>query len=176
MLTQRITFDNLPQEDLGGLLAAFEPGRVLPAGDGPLSLHLGGGKPLGLGSCTAAISGLRVWDAASRYGGGPEIRPDEDAYVQAFRQSCVPEVTATWPALAAALATCGKEAPYVWYPPGAFWRAQFSDGKTFDEPFAFFKASSGMFLAEGPKRELVPLPDSRDGDHSLPIVPRDGRA
>jgi len=84
-------------------------------------------------------------------------------------------VTVTWPTLAAVLTARGKEAPYVWYPPGAPWPAQSRDDKTFDEPFAFFKASSGMFLANGPRRELVPLPDPREADQSLPIVPMDGR-
>ena len=172
-ITQRITFDNLPPDDLGGLLAAFEPGRILLADGGPLSLHLGSGKPLGLGSCTAAISELRVWDAASRYGSGAKIQPDKDTYIEAFRQSCISEVTATWEALAAVLTARNREAPYVWYPPGVSWGAQSRDEKTFDEPFAFFKASSGMFLAKGPRRELVPLADPREADQSLPIVPMD---
>ena len=120
-ITQRITFDNLPPDDLGGLLAAFEPGRILLADGGPLSLHLGSGKPLGLGSCTAAISELRVWDAASRYGSGAKIQPDKDTYIEAFRQSCISEVTATWEALAAVLTARNREAPYVWYPPGVSW-------------------------------------------------------
>ena len=64
-LTQQVSFDNLRPAELGGLIAAFEPARVLPTAGGPLQLHLGGGKPLGLGSCTAAISGLRAWSAAS---------------------------------------------------------------------------------------------------------------
>ena len=173
-LTQRISFDNLTPADLGGLLAAFEPGRVLPVDGEPLNLHLGGGKPLGLGSCTAGISGLRVWDAASRYGGAPQTSPDEEAYVRAFRESCLPQVTGTWPALAAVLTPRGRDARYVWYPPGASWPAQARDEKTFDEPFAFFKSSSGMFLASGPARELIPLPDPRDADQSLPIVAMDG--
>ena len=54
---------------------------------------------------------------------------------------------ASWPALAAVLTERGADAPYVWYPPGASWGDLSRDEKTFDEPFAFFTASSGMFLA-----------------------------
>lgn len=170
-LTQRVSFDNLAPADLGGLLAALDPGRVLDAGRDSLRLHLGGGKPLGLGSCTAAISELKVWDAVSRYGDAPQAPPEQDAYVQAFRDSCLPEVAGTWPALAAVLAEREKEAPYIWYPPGAFWAAQSRDD--FDKPFAFFTASSGMYLAERGPRELIPLPDPRDEDQSLRILRRD---
>ena len=174
-LTQRVSFDNLTPADLGGLLAALDPARVLDAGRDSLRLHLGGGKPLGLGSCTAAISELKVWDAASRYGGAPQAPPDEDAYVQAFRGCCLPEVAGTWPALAAVLAEREKEAPYIWYPPGAFWAAQSGNPKVFDEPFEFFTASSGMYLAGDTPRTLIPLPDPRDEDQSLRIVPKDPR-
>jgi CRISPR-associated protein (TIGR03986 family) len=173
ILTQKISFDNLSPADLGGLLAVFNPGRVLPTGDAPPHLHLGGGKPLGLGSCTASVSDLQVWDAASRYGGGQQPQRDEDSWVGAFREACRPEVTATWPALAAVLTARGQDAPYVWYPPGASWSARSDAEKTFDEPFAFFTASSGMFLADG-KRELIPLPDPGQADQSLRIVPKDG--
>ena len=175
MLTQQVSFDNLRPAELGGLIAAFEPSRVLPTTGGPLQLHLGGGKPLGLGSCTAAISGLRAWSAASRYAGAPETPADTDAWVDAFRQSCSSEVTAGWPALAAVLTERGADAPYIWYPPGACWGDQSRDEKTFDEPFAFFTASSGMFLAGSADRKLVPLPDPRDKDQSLPIVPKQGK-
>ena len=161
-LTQRISFDNLSEAELGGLIAALDPGRVLSSDGKPLLLHLGGGKPLGLGSCSAAVTELRTWDADSRYGGAPEAAPDEDAYVRAFREACPAELTSTWPSLAAVLAEGSVDPARVWYPPGSYWAHQSLDEKAFDEPFAFFTASSGMFLATGGdqlrKRELIPLP------------------
>jgi hypothetical protein len=173
-LTQRISFDNLRKAELGGLLTALDPGQVLPAAAGPLLLHLGGGKPLGLGSCSAAVTGLRAWNAGSRYGGAPEAVPDAGACVRAFVESCLGEVTRTWPSLAAVLAEGTADAARVWYPPGAYWPDQSLDEKAFDEPFAFFTASSGMFLATGGdqirKRELIPLPAPDARDQSLPIM------
>ena len=142
---------------------------------GPLLLHLGGGKPLGLGSCTATVSGLRVWTAASRYGGAPET-PGRGRLSRArSRPACPAEVNdATWPALAAVLAEGTVNAARVWYPPGAYWPdAALSDQKTFDEPFAFFTASSGMPLAHtGKQREPDPAARPATRDQSLPIVRR----
>ncbi len=190
-LTQRITFDNLSPAEAGGLLAALDPARVLPAApgdDGRLLMHLGGGKPLGLGSCTAAVSDLRAWNAASRYGGEPEQPADPDAWVRAFAESCPAPVRETWPSLAAVLAASRADAAYVWYPPGKHWSEQRADPKRFDEPFHFFTASSGMFLAtaSGPgqagkgksglgksAREMIPLPPPTAPDQSLPIIGKD---
>jgi hypothetical protein len=58
----------------------------------------------------------------------------------------------------------------VWYPPGAHWPDRFRDEKGFDEPFAFFTASSGKFLAGAAPWELIPLPDPVSDDQNLPIV------
>ncbi len=171
-LRQRITFDNLSRAELGGLLASFEPQRVLQSPPGRrLLLHLGGGKPLGLGSCTATVSGLRAWTAAGRYGGAPGEAPDPDGYLREFADSCAPEIREkTWPALAAALADGTADPARVWYPPGGYWPDQQRDQKTFDEPFAFFTASSGMYIKPpGGQRPLIPLPDPAGGDQSLPI-------
>jgi CRISPR-associated protein (TIGR03986 family) len=174
-LRQRVTFDNLSRAELGGLLAAFDPRQAL-AGLVPkgrrLLVRLGGGKPLGLGSCTATVSGLRVWTAASRYGGAPEAAPDPDAYLREFAEDCPPEIREnTWPALAAVLAEGTVDPARVWYPPGAHWPDRQDDLEEFDKPFAFFTASSGMFIKPpGRQRQLVPLPDPASGDQSLPIM------
>ena len=72
VLRQRITFDNLSRAELGSLLAAFEPHRVLSLAvpeAGPILLHLGGGKPLGLGSCSAMVGDLTGVDR------GQPVRP-----------------------------------------------------------------------------------------------------
>jgi hypothetical protein len=179
-LTQRVTFDGLSQAELGGLLAAFDPGLVLDADGMPVRMHLGGGKPLGLGSCAAVVSGLRGWSAASRYGGEPETALDPAACVSAFVDGCPDEVTGTWPYLAAVLAEGKVDATRVWYPPGAYWPDPSKprhpgDEKVFDEPFAFFAASAGKFLATGPPQKLVPLPDPLSDDQTLAIVPKPDR-
>ena len=122
VLRQRITFDNLSRAELGSLLAAFEPHRVLTPSapeSGPVLLHLGGGKPLGLGSCAATVGDLRVWTAASRYGAAPAETPDADAYVSEFAGACPAEIKdAVWPSLTAVLARGTVNPAQVWYPPG----------------------------------------------------------
>lgn len=170
-LSQRISFDNLSPAELGGLLAAFEPQRVLAAPDGGRLLsRLGGGKPLGLGSCIATVSALRVWDADSRYGGGSGPVADEDGFVGEFVGTCPDQITRTWSSLSAVLADGSVDARRVWYPPGAYWPDQSRDEQEFDEPFAFFKGSSGMFLQDKPARALVPLPAAAAEDQGLPII------
>ena len=175
VLRQRVTFDNLSRAELGGLLAAFEPHRVLPPAApqaGTILLHLGGGKPLGLGSCAATVEDLRVWTAASRYGTAPAETPDADAYLREFAAACPAEIRdAIWPPLTAVLASGTVPAAQVWYPPGEYWPDQKGHQKAFDEPFAFFTASSGMHIEPpGKQRPLVRLPDPADRDQSLPII------
>ena len=175
VLRQRVTFDNLSRAELGSLLAAFEPHRVLPLAvpqAGPILLHLGGGKPLGLGSCAATVEDVRVWTAASRYGGAPAETPDADAYLGEFAAACPAEIKdAIWASLTAVLANGTVPAAQVWYPPGEYWPDQEDHQKAFDEPFAFFTASSGMHIEPpGKQRPLVRLPDPADKDQSLLIV------
>lgn len=177
-LTQTITFDNLDLAELGGLLAALRPDRAVCRGDaaetrGPLRLHLGGGKPLGLGSCDVTVADVEVWDAASRYGGGPDPAFEQEAAIEAFVAACPAEVTATWPALAAVLAAGTVNPARVWYPPGADWTDRERKPKQFDEAFAFFTVTSGMYLKEakkGKKRPLLPLPKPTELDQTLPII------
>ncbi len=177
VLVQRVTFDNLSRAELGGLLATFEPQRVLLA-DGPgrrqLRLYLGGGKPLGLGSCQASVEELRVWTADSRYGGAPAVAPDPDGYIGEFRDATPPEVRATWPALTAVLADDSVDPKLVSYPPGAFWDERAANLKDFDEPFEFFKVTAGNYLKNG-SRPMCPLPEPTDADLTLPIIPKTGR-
>jgi hypothetical protein len=173
-LTQTITFDNLDRAELGGLLTALEPHRALhrddSAGAGPLRLHLGGGKPLGLGSCTATITDVQVWDAQSRYGPAPDPGFETEAAVEAFASVCPQEVTANWPALAAVLAADTVNPARVWYPPGADWTDRERDPEEFDKPYTFFTFTSGMYLAQAEERPLLPLPDPTAPDQSLPII------
>ncbi|MGV9976531.1 TIGR03986 family type III CRISPR-associated RAMP protein [Micromonospora wenchangensis] len=174
-LTQTVTFDNLDPAELGGLLAALQPDLALRSGGeaeegGPSRLHLGGGKPLGLGSCTATVVQAQVWDAASRYGDSPPPADTPEVFVGAFVASCPDEVTATWPALTAVLSAGTVNGARVSYPPGADWTDRQQDPKRFDEPFTFFTVTSGMYLAEGEERPLLPLPDPTAPDQTLPII------
>lgn len=168
-----LTFDNLSDAEVGGLLATLQPDLVLPAEEPdsrPLRLRLGGGKPLGLGSCRAIISNVRVWSARSRYGGVEPITATPEHYRAEFSRTVPAPVTATWPALTAVLREQTVDAARVWYPPGAYWSDQRTDAKLFDEPFGFFVGTSGMYLAKEKARPLLPLPEPTDPDQSLPII------
>jgi len=172
VLRQRVTFDNLSRAELGGLLAALEPQHVLTsaAENGPLLLHLGGGKPLGLGSCTAAVDDLQVWTAASRYDVAPAETPDTDGYLREFADDCPATLKdKIWPSLAAVLAKEKVSPARVWYPPGEYWTDQAADPEEFDKPFTFFTASSGMHMKKGEQRPLIPLPDPAADDQTIPI-------
>ncbi|MFY1585376.1 TIGR03986 family CRISPR-associated RAMP protein [Micromonospora sp. WMMD734] len=174
-LTQTVTFDNLDPAELGGLLAALQPDLALRHGGeteerGRTRLHLGGGKPLGLGSCTATVVQAQVWDAGSRYGDSPPPAYTPEVFVDAFVASCPDEVTATWAALSAVLGAGTVNGARVSYPPGADWTDRQQDPKRFDEPFAFFTVTSGMYLAKGEERPLLPLPDPTAPDQTLPII------
>jgi len=178
VLEQRITFDNLTEASLGGLLATIEPHRVadLTTGKGTPTLRLGGGKPLGLGSCRATVSGLQVWTAESRYNGGVHPDPDPDRYVGRFIDDTPAEVQATWPAIAAVLAEDTVDAEFVWYPPGSYWRDRPNQpegdpaAKSFDEPYAFFAGTSGQYMKNAPARPLVPLPSPTAPDQLVKII------
>jgi hypothetical protein len=118
------------------------------------------------------MSDLRVWTAASRYADAPEEAADADACTREFTESCLPEVKANiWPSLTAVLVAETVDPAQVWYPPGEYWPYQKENQKAFDEPFAFFTASSGMHIEPpGKQRRLIPLPDPAGGDQSLPII------
>jgi hypothetical protein len=165
-----VTFDNLSEAELGGLLATLDPSQVLPTEGRPVRLRLGGGKPLGLGSCRATVTELQVWSARSRYGDAEPVTPEPARYVAAFTAQVPAAVSATWPALTAALAEDTVDPARVWYPPGAYWSQQRDDPKGFDEPFAFFLGTSGMYLAEAAPRPLKPLPDPTETSQALPII------
>ncbi|NNJ63618.1 MAG: hypothetical protein HKP61_22350 [Dactylosporangium sp.] len=177
VLTQVVTFDNLSEAELGSLLAALQPHSVLPPGapgGRSLRLHLGGGKPLGLGSCHASVEDLRVWTAQSRYGAAAPVDPDPDRYIERFVASVPPPVSVSWTALGAVLAEDTVDPERVWYPPGEHWPDQESPDpkarKRFDEPFAFFTATSGMHLEQDNSRSLCPLPDPAAADQTIPII------
>jgi hypothetical protein len=185
VLVQTMTFDNLTAAEVGSLLATIEPGSVLLAdgsGKRSLRLHLGGGKPLGLGSCYARVEDLRVWTAQSRYGAAAPVESAPERYVTEFVATVPTEVRETWPALTAVLADDTVNPKQVWYPPGEHWSEQrrehwtdrkHLDGqfaKRFDEPFAFFTGTSGMPLKQAEPRPLQPLPDPTADDQTLPII------
>lgn len=170
-LVQTVTFDGLELLAVQTLLAAFEPGRYL--GSGEYAHHLGGGKPLGLGTATATITDLRVTSTAERYCVDPADRSGQvgggiDAGMLRAR---VGDVAAAKAAAKVVLDMhgLGEWEPYVSYPTTKAWRQFGTDA--FDEAFSFFSDYDGR--SESYKDEVTgqkrwrrrswrPLPDATD--------------
>ncbi len=164
VLRGTITFDRLPWYAVQALLAAIDP-RRLPAvtrkGVGPtLAVHLGGGRPLGLGSATASVTG-RITTAEGRYAGADPVQLGDEMTMDALKLilSRAGTVGAAWSRLLRLLDwdALGDDKHLVAYPPGREWD-QFGT-KEFAQSFKFFQENKGLQLARKP-RAYTPLPDA----------------
>ncbi|MGW2320095.1 TIGR03986 family type III CRISPR-associated RAMP protein [Streptomyces sp. NPDC001680] len=165
--------EGLDTAELGGLLAALDPSLLFGEGVG---YAVGGGKPLGFGSCTARITGVHLADAASRYtGASPAAEWETAAAVEAFRAATDPGVATTWAAARAALTLDRVEPGNVWYPP----ESPIPQGELRPDDLSpglggFWKYSRGEQLAKS-TRDLIALPDPTAPDQSLKVIGEDGR-
>lgn len=178
--TATVTVVDVDLEQLGSLLAALEPTAVLDRDD--LVVHLGGGRPLGYGSCDISVdpARTRLWRSATRYGACVDLKDADDVRQQAiaaFRGAVSAEVQQTWPALATALTLDHVQPDQVWYPPGAPWsHRNDKKGKTLDEGYAFWQQTSGLYHSGGKRGTprmgypLHALPDIGDPDQRMEIV------
>lgn len=182
--TATLTLIDVDEVQLGSLLATVQPGSVLGRDD--LMVHLGGGQPLGYGSCTITLEtgeqgpASRLWKSGSRYRQPqPEdtldLAADRDRLLNAFCDSKDRADPETWRALAIALRRDAVAADLVWYPPGRTWSDRGSHPEKFDAGFEFWKQTSGLRLAddEHGQRQGYPLailPAITDTDQSMPIV------
>lgn len=143
-LTQRVTFDGLNLLAAQTLLAAFDPGRYLGRGD--FGLHLGGGKPLGLGSVRGSIGNLDVTLTAERYDKDPADRSGEvEATIDdAALTARVGPVQSMKKAATRVLAldALGAWATRVSYPTTQSWTAFRTE--SFDKSYEFFTDYGGQ--------------------------------
>lgn len=177
--TTALTFTDLDKTQLGGLLACLQPGALLGE---RLWQHIGGGRPLGYGSCTLELDLSRsaVWRSGARYGAaGNPISFEPARFLEVFREWMrreLPEVQRTWRLVAKVLRPNAVDPAKVWYPPGASWDQL--GGKAFDEGYEFWKRTRGMEMrSKGGVRTghpLTPLPDLDSPDQSLPLIPKSG--
>lgn len=164
-----LTFTDLDRAQLGGLLAALDPRLVL---DGDVVQHIGGGRPLGYGSCSITVDTDRSWMTTPdhRYRGRQPValtKAEQSRAIAEFRVATDQEI---WPALEKALRMDAVRPEDVWYPPGA--------GKpgsdTYDQGFEFWKQTAGAALADDRGKPsgypLTVLPDVMAEDQRLPIV------
>ncbi|MBK0869635.1 TIGR03986 family CRISPR-associated RAMP protein [Saccharopolyspora sp. HNM0986] len=178
-LSATITFVDIDEQQLGGLIAALEPSALLE--DEQLRTHLGGGKPLGYGACRVAIDpkASEVHFSGARYGlSAPErdIIEEKSLLLKTFRESVEPAVRDVWNALARVLRP-QDDPEQVWYPPGADWSQRGT--KDFDDGFEFWQQTSGAETTPDRDRDagkqrngrpLRTLPFAEEADQSIPIV------
>jgi CRISPR-associated protein (TIGR03986 family) len=160
--TAAIIAVDVDAEQLGSLLAALDPAPVVGAQDALVGI--GGGKPLGYGSCRITLDeqNSRVWVSAQRYRTGEPTPAAEllDRARAAFAARAARHAV-TWTALAAALSPATVAGETVWYPPGPVTG-------TPDPGFEFWKQTNGTELAEDHGRRMgypltsLPLVTARD--------------
>lgn len=166
---QTITFDGLDRFGVASLLAALQPGRLL--GDGEFALHLGRGKPLGLGSVTAEITAARITTVAARYGDKAEIPLETFVIDPAEVRTRCGDLDAVHEGARKVLRLDGLGENWwkVTYPTTQPWR-QFGS-KKFDESFTFFKDFGGPAQSKEGKTSWKPgawkpMPEITDDDQS----------
>lgn len=171
--TAILAFTDLSRAQLGGLLSTLQPAALL--GKNELHQHIGGGRPLGYGSCQISVDADRsqVWTSGARYGADGETvdLAEVSGLLNDFRQSLPPRMRETWELLATALDPNSVDPAKISYPPGAGWDQR--DSQSFDTGFEFWKRTSGAELkAQDGKRAgypLTPLPDLAEADQTLSI-------
>ena len=167
---QTITFDGLDQFGVASLLAALQPGRLL--GDGEFALHLGRGKPLGLGSVTAEITAARITTVAARYGDKAETPLETFVIDPAEVKDRCGDLDAVHEGARKVLHLDGLGENWwkVTYPTCEVWQ-QFGS-KEFDESFKFFKDFGGPAKSDGKKNASwkpgawKPMPEITADDQS----------
>ncbi|MFC7617295.1 hypothetical protein ACFQV2_31600 [Actinokineospora soli] len=171
VFTMTVRFTDLDPAQVGGLLAALEPGLLLGE---DVVRHIGGGRPLGLGSCRTTVEPTSsVWSSAARYGAVDTVAGVAlGEFVRRFREQAPREVAAVWPAVVKVLSADAVDGSRVTYPPGAGWAAV--DTEKFGEGFEFWKQTSGLEQARKDGRRmgfpLQGLPEVGDADQSMEIV------
>jgi hypothetical protein len=155
-----VYFDNLSRAQLSSLIAAAQPSLALDT-QHTLAIHIGGAKPLGLGTAVPSVpkDNLVVYSAASRYGGEAQVSFDVEDEVSSFVRSSTtdPRSRVIWDELTRALATDSVPTDRVWYP--TIGRFSDLDGnneqrKKFNDHFRWFTDHSGAR-----KGRLRHLPD-----------------
>lgn len=154
VFTARVWFENLSLGELGGLLSALDPGQLLHAYDRkdeerPLyGLAVGGGRPLGFGTCTTRVTVVEADQAESRYLGEPGTALDVDAAVAAFRKAAPKELRDNiWKRqLTKVLRLDWAPADRVWYPPADILPSPHDDTldpKVLKSSFTFWQETTG---------------------------------
>ncbi len=154
---QTITFDGLDRFGVASLLASLQPGRLLAPGDADqFALHLGRGKPLGLGSVTAEITSARIMTVSARYDDKAETPLETFVIDPAEVKARCGDLDAIHDGARKVLHLngLGENRWKVTYPTTVGWK-QFGS-KEFDESFKFFKDFGGPAQSKNRKVSWKP--------------------
>lgn len=180
-----MVFDGLTEAEIGGLVATLQPERLfatqqrpLPypvTGDPEYAIHVGGGKPLGLGSCQVMNLKIISDSIESRYLGAEQPVVDPADLIAAFVKDRG-DPGSTWQDVAAALHTDHVDSRIVSYPTAFKWADDDGtcSGTTQHRAFKWFQQTTGEDLRPG-ERPFVPLPSVSDIAPVLPVNVREGR-
>lgn len=184
----RVHFENLTAAELGGLLAVLDPGLLLKTRDDPeprpdasqapgFGIAVGGGRPLGFGTCSTSLHDLVIQDAQARYLGGDAPGVDAAGAVAAFRQMYQGHMAEVWGAAGQVLRPGAVPDWQVWYPPADELArpGRRLDPAVLVSGFEFWKHSQGFRGVEDDSLwPLVALPVPGSGrPQGLPVVPDD---
>lgn len=165
-----VSFDNLTPAQVGSLLAAIDPSRVL---GGKCVISVGGGRPFGWGAVRGEVSKFTAHTAMQRYAGLPGApAPAADACVAAYRTEMESRgATGLWTTLAKLLTLNppGVQDSCVWYPPNPAPRHR-RGSQEHDEGYSFWQGTSGIKYATKPAKPLKSLPDPAVQDQNIPKV------
>lgn len=172
-------FENLRSDQLGSLVATLDPSVLIENLDKEqVALHVGGGRPLGLGSVSPIKVDVTLDAAANRYSGqGPTPASSElvRQWIQEFQMSAPPEIQSTWPALAALLSFDHVNPDTVRYPSTQRWPKQSGQPANWEgsNSLAWWQDTGGPpDDAPGSNNATyLPLPPATSVDPSLPINP-----
>lgn len=176
-----LTFDGLTASEIGGLVATLQPHRlfatrpdVLPyptESEPQFAFHVGGGKPIGLGSCQIDEVAVTTDNIESRYlSTAARLDVDPDDVVAAFSEEHAEQLAGIWQHVAAALHTDHVDSRIVSYPTSIPWDDDNGrcSGKNQHEAFRWFQNSTGEDMRKGRPKPFVTLPDLSDIAQGLP--------
>ncbi|SDH47540.1 RAMP superfamily CRISPR-associated protein [Pseudonocardia oroxyli] len=179
-----LVVDGLTAAEIGGIVASLQPERLfltrpqpLPykATDPQFRIHVGGGKGVGLGSCSVEQLTVTLQDAEGRYLTDTVSQADPDELVAAFAAEHGERMDENWRFTAAALHTDHVDSRVVSYPTVKPWRDDRGtpNGAESFRSFAWFVATTGERLGREAK-PFVPLPHVSHPAQGLPVsVPRE---
>ncbi|MCX5400807.1 RAMP superfamily CRISPR-associated protein [Streptomyces sp. NBC_00102] len=184
VFTARVHFENLSDDELGGLLCALDPGLLLAAHQNGKDAEpraygwaVGGGRPLGFGSVTSRVTVVSLDTAASRYLGAPPPPLTAERAVTAFRRSVADDLKDIWKRELTKILRLDWAAPHqVWYPPSGPLPEPAAplSPESLLPSFSFWKETSGS-RAETVAFPYRQLPAASYSDPAMDIVEQGNR-